>query len=200
MSTPAPPGPAVNAQPSANPRGLPGRRRVLLALLLVGLAYASVIQSFSANQTSHFDLIQALDRGTARIDAYLPNAHRGGHYDTIDKAHYKGHYYAARAPGLAMLTVPFYAALQAAHARDLAVTMAAQNGDDEIIWMLGLWGNVLPAVLLLILVWRVAERFEPGFGVAAAVAVGLGTLMLPLSTLLFSHVLGPCSPSPASPC
>ena len=36
--------------------------------------------------------------------------------------------------------------------------------------------------------WRVAERFEPGYGAAAAVALGLGTLVLPLSTLLFSHV------------
>jgi hypothetical protein len=42
--------------------------------------------------------------------------------------------------------------------------------------------------VLLLLVWRVAERFEPGYGAAAAVIVGLGTLVLPLSTLLFSHV------------
>ena len=35
---------------------------------------------------------------------------------------------------------------------------------------------------------RVAERFEPGFGVASAVILGLGTMVLPLSTLLFSHV------------
>jgi hypothetical protein len=40
----------------------------------------------------------------------------------------------------------------------------------------------------LLLVWRVAERFEPGYGAAAAVALGLGTMVLPLSTLLFSHV------------
>ena len=36
--------------------------------------------------------------------------------------------------------------------------------------------------------WRVAERFEPGYGALAAVALGLGTMVLPLSTLLFSHV------------
>ena len=176
------------------------RRRVLLALVLVGLAYASVIQSFSANQTSHFDLIQALGQGTAQIDAYLPGPRHAGHYDTIDKACFpshpgdvncqRGHWYSARAPGLALLTLPWYGALTAVNADSLAVTMAAQKGDDEIIWMVGLWGDVLPALLLLILVWRVTERFEPGFGGAAALAVGLGTLMLPLSTLLFSHVLG----------
>ena len=57
-----------------------------------------------------------------------------------------------------------------------------------MIYLIGLWGNVLPGLLLLLLVWRVAERFEPGYGVAAAVALGLGTMVLPLSTLLFSHV------------
>ena len=40
----------------------------------------------------------------------------------------------------------------------------------------------------MLLVWRVAERFEPGYGAAAAVALGLGTMVLPFSTLLFSHV------------
>jgi hypothetical protein len=57
-----------------------------------------------------------------------------------------------------------------------------------MIYLIGLWGNVLPGVLLLLLVWRVAERLEPGFGAAAAVSLGLGTMILPLSTLLFSHV------------
>jgi hypothetical protein len=54
--------------------------------------------------------------------------------------------------------------------------------------LIGLWGNVLPGVLLLLLVWQVADRFEPGYGVASAVTLGLGTMVLALSTLLFSHV------------
>ena len=57
-----------------------------------------------------------------------------------------------------------------------------------MVYLIGLWANVLPGLLLLLLVWRVAERFEPGYGAAAAVALGLGTMVLPLSTLLFSHV------------
>jgi hypothetical protein len=57
-----------------------------------------------------------------------------------------------------------------------------------MIYLLGLWGNVLPGLLLLALVWRVAERFQPGYGVAAAVVLGLGTMVLPFSQLLFSHV------------
>ena len=42
---------------------------------------------------------------------------------------------------------------------------------------------------LLLLVRDRAERVEPGYGTAAAVAVGAGTMLLPFSTLLFDHVL-----------
>ncbi len=42
-----------------------------------------------------------------------------------------------------------------------------------MIYLIGLWGNVLPGLLLVLLVWRVAERYEPGYGVAAAVTLGL---------------------------
>ena len=65
-----------------------------------------------------------------------------------------------------------------------------------MIYLIGLWGNVLPGLLLLLLVWRVAERFEPGYGVAAAVVLGLGTMVLPFSRCCSRT----CSPrSSASP-
>ena len=50
---------------------LPSGRRArlaLLAVLLCGAAFATVIQSFSWNQTSHYDLTRALDSGTTTID------------------------------------------------------------------------------------------------------------------------------------
>ncbi len=47
---------------------------------------------------------------------------------------------------------------------------------------------MLPGLLLLVLVWSVAERLQPGFGAATAVTLGLGTMALTLSTLLFSHI------------
>jgi len=156
------------------------KRFALAAILLVGLAYATMIQSFSWNQTSHYDLIRSLDKGGTTIDAYQVN--------TGDKAFYRGHWYSARAPGLALFALPFYDTLNLVNADAWARSSQAQRGNDEIIYLIGLWANVLPGVLLLLLVWRVAERFEPGYGVAAAVVLGLGTLVLPLSTLLFSHV------------
>jgi hypothetical protein len=57
-----------------------------------------------------------------------------------------------------------------------------------MIYLIGLWGNVLPGLLLVGLVWKIADRFEPGYGIAAAVTMAFGTMVLPLSMLLFSHV------------
>jgi hypothetical protein len=170
---PSPPGPA---------RGRSRRRThlALAAILLVGLSYATLIQSFSWNQTSHYDLIRSLDRDGTTIDAYQSN--------TGDKVFYKGHWYSARAPGLALFALPFYDTLKALGGDSWAQEAQALRGDDEMVYLIGLWANVLPGLLLLLLVWRTADRFEPGFGVAAAVALGLGTMVLPLSTLLFSHV------------
>jgi hypothetical protein len=61
--------------------------------------------------------------------------------------------------------------------------------ETPMVWALGLVGVVLPACLLLLLVRSVVERIEPGYGTAAAVALGAGTLILPFGTLFFSHVL-----------
>jgi hypothetical protein len=156
------------------------RRLALAAILLVGLSYATMIQSFSWNQTSHFDLLRALYHGNTTIDPYRSN--------TGDKAFYHGHWYSARAPGLALFVLPWYTALNALDADQWAYESKAQRGDNEIVYLVGLWGNVLPGLLLLLLVNRAAERLEPGFGAAAAVTLGLGTMVLGLSTLLFSHV------------
>ena len=148
----------------------------------MGLSYATLIQSFSWNQTSHYDLIRTLNKGGTTIDKYQAN--------TGDKAYYKGHYYSARAPGLALMALPFYDALNlvGAEAWTDAHVAPPNHPGDEMIYLVGLWANVLPGLLLLLLVWRVADRYEPGYGAAAAVALGLGTMVLPLSTLLFSHV------------
>jgi hypothetical protein len=156
------------------------RRLALAAIVLVGLAYATMIQNFSWNQASHYDLIRSLNNDGTTIDAYQEN--------TGDKVFYKGHFYSARAPGLALFALPFYDTLNIVGADSWARESPALRNDDEMVYLIGLWANVLPGVLLLLLLWRVAERLEPGFGAAAAVALGLGTLVLPLSTLLFSHV------------
>ena len=146
----------------------------------MGLSYATVIQNFSWNQTSHIDLLQALYHEQTTIDPYEQN--------TGDKVRYHGHFYSARAPGLALFVMPWYTVLNGVDAARWAEESPAQPGPDELVYLVGLWGNVLPGLLLLLLVWSVAERLQPGFGAATAVTLGLGTMALSLSTLLFSHI------------
>lgn len=175
---------AQSSRGRAGVRALLTKRRLALAsILLVGLAYATLIQSFSWNQTSHYDLIRALGQDRTTIDAYQTN--------TGDKAFYKGHWYSARAPGLAMYSLPFYTFIKQIGAEGWTESHVAppEHRGDEMIYLLTLWGSVLPGLLLLLLVGHEAEQLQPGYGAATAVVLGLGTIALPLSTLLFSHVL-----------
>jgi hypothetical protein len=157
-------------------------RLALAAVLLVGVASAVMIQSFSWNQTSHYDLTRALNDDQTTIDDYQAN--------TGDKVFYKGHWYSARAPGLALFVLPFYNALNLVGAESWTDAHVAppDHPGDEMIYLIGLWGNVLPGLLLVLLVWRVAERYEPGYGIATAVVLGLGTMVATFSQMLFSHV------------
>jgi 4-amino-4-deoxy-L-arabinose transferase-like glycosyltransferase len=157
-------------------------RLALATVLLVGIASAVMIQSFSWNQTSHYDLTRALNDEETTIDRYQAN--------TGDKVFYKGHYYSARAPGLALFSMPFYDVLSELGAESWTDRHVAppDHPGDEMIYLLGLWSNVLPGLLLVLLVWRVADRFEPGYGIATAVVLAFGTMVLPFSQLLFSHM------------
>ncbi|MGH3102485.1 MAG: hypothetical protein ACRDN6_00080 [Gaiellaceae bacterium] len=162
------------------PTDVPGSRRfALLAILSLVFAYAWVMQGAGSLQNAHYVLVKALAEGTATIDRALGEV---GELGTNDVALFEGRRYSNKAPGLALAVLPPYVALEAAGAR--------VTGDPaRMLWALGLVGSVLPAALLLLLVRRVAEALEPGFGTLAAVTLGLGTLVLPFATLFLSHVL-----------
>jgi hypothetical protein len=51
---------------------------------------------------------------------------------------------------------------------------------------------VLPVAIMLLLACWLVERQDPGWGAAVAVTLGVGTLLLPFATMLFSHVLSAC--------
>ncbi len=154
------------------------RRWTIVALGALVFAYAFLIQPTGDNQKAHYALVRALAAGRANVDEVRTNPH----LRTIDVTEHGGHLYAAKSPGLALFSLPPYLALERAG--------VDTDGDTtRILWALHLWAVVLPALVLLLLVWRVADDFEPGYGIAAAVALGATTLVLPFSTLYFSHLL-----------
>ena len=155
------------------------RHRDLLAILSVVFACGFLMQGPGYNQNSHYALVKALSDGTPRIDR---TRFEVGDLGTHDVSYYRGHYYSDKAPGLAFATLPPYIALKEAGVRT--------SGDPtNMLWALGLFGAVLPAVLTVLLVRSLAERVERGFGTVAAVSLGLGTLVFPFATLFFAHAL-----------
>jgi hypothetical protein len=61
--------------------------------------------------------------------------------------------------------------------------------EAPMVWALTLVGAVIPAILLLVGVRWVADRIEPGYGTAAAVTLGLGTIVMTFASQYMSHVL-----------
>ena len=157
------------------------RRLGILAIVCLALAAATVMQASGWNQSSHYALTKSIAGGSPSIDPYRQW--------TGDKAKFEGRWYSSRAPGLAILSVPAYASLELVGAPGLAASADALKREGEATWALGLWAAVLPLALILVLVRRLGERVEPGLGTPAAIALGAGTLLLPFSTMLFSHVL-----------
>jgi hypothetical protein len=153
------------------------RAAILAAVTAVGLACAVVVQDSGPNQAAHFALVRSLAAGTAEIDPA----------ETIDASYVDGRYYAAKAPGLAMFTLPWYGTLRASGLQEAPLSTDA--GYRDRVWELGLFGAVLPMLLLLLLMVVAGERVVPGYGLPAAVLLGAGTLLLPFSTLFFDHLL-----------
>jgi hypothetical protein len=156
-------------------------RRKALAFACLALTYASLAQGVGWNQNAHYALVRSLAEGTATIDAYRE--------ETGDVAWVDGHYYAAKAPGLAFATLPLYLLLDATGVKAaLARAPGAVNEQVGMLWALGLVGCVAPALAIAVLVRRLGDAVG-GAGLVAAVALGLGSLLLPFATLFFSHVL-----------
>jgi hypothetical protein len=160
----------------------PGVRRAgLLAILALVLGYASVAQGRGVNQLAHFSLVRALTHGTAKVDPY--------HWETKDLSWYHGHYYSSKAPGLAFLTVGPYYVLDRSGILGLLSRATGATKTSVALWLLGLIGVVIPTGVLLLLLRRVGDTLEPGFGTIGAVTAGLATLLFPFATLFFNHAL-----------
>src|SRR3954447_22517096 len=193
----------------------PWRRRLgLLAIACVAVASGLVMQASGWAQTSNYSLVRALHGGTAAIDPWHWETRDiswyNGHYYSVK---------APILPALTLPVYEVlhragaekWAYATAKNARQThswrwrpTATPQGLYGNKRIrtyhvrgrieqstpiVWALGLVGDVLPALVLMLLVRWAADRIEPGYGTATAVTLGLGTMVLPFSTLFFSHVL-----------
>jgi len=162
--------------------------RILGAVTLgaIALAYALPMESVGCAQTSHYAATRSFAEGHPDIDRYAQ--------ETCDLVRVGRHFYAAKGPALDFWSAPWYLLLRSVGAvpknpnAGLSYPAAMLGVPLRAIWQIGLWAVVLPALGLLLLVRRTADRLEPGLGTATAAILGLATLVLPFSTLLFAHV------------
>ena len=202
----------ISAPPNNSQQATRIRRIGVAALVTFAIGCAFLIQRPGWAQTSNFLLTRALSTGTSQIDADQrqtgDKSWIRGHFYSVKAPGMPGllvlPYIALKAAGFEqlsrstatinqVLTLPQKitpAQLAAGAAAPRPPQVARQIREERLtIWALGLFGCVLPALILLFLVRRDAERLVAGTGTATAVVLGISTLVLPFTTQLFGHVL-----------
>jgi hypothetical protein len=160
------------------------------ACLLGAVTFFSFIYFYEGggwNQNSRFDLLRAIvERHTLTIDAY--------HQNTQDKAHYRGHYYSEKAPGLVFLAVPF--ALMVRPALQIAgVDPESPRGLVALSYLATTGAVALPTALAAVCLFFLGLRFGSGVNAAAfgAAALCMGTPIWAYAGLFWAHALvGAC--------
>ena len=139
------------------------------------------------NQNSRFDLLRAIvEQHTLQIDAY--------HENTQDKAHYQGHYYSDKAPGLVFLAVPF-AELARVVMRAVGVDPESARGEYALSYIVTACTVALPMALAGVCLFFLALRFGSDVKGAAfaTIVLAVGTPMLAYASLFWAHALvGAC--------
>jgi hypothetical protein len=186
----------------------------LAAIAALGVAWVLVMHSMGWTQTSNYAQVRALAHGQAEIDRWQwqtgDKAWHDGHFYSVKAPGLAlttlPLYLALDAVGAK--SISHDAAVNAAQSdqprwtpqpkpgpgfyggdasRAVRVKVQVEN-QTAVIWALTLLGAVLPAVLMLLLVRWVADRIEPGYGTAAAITLGVGTIVLVFGAEFFSHV------------
>src|ERR1700732_3791328 len=160
------------------------------AILLGAVIFFSVMYCYEGggwNQNSRFDVLRAIvERHTLQIDAY--------HENTEDKAHFHGHYYSDKAPGLVFLAVPFAEASRAAM-RAVGVDPNSPRGEYALSYIVTACSVALPAALAGVCLFFLALRFGADVSGAAfgTIVLSVGTPMLAYASLFWAHALvGAC--------
>ncbi|MFL5827406.1 MAG: hypothetical protein ACJ76V_12845 [Thermoleophilaceae bacterium] len=187
-----------------------------LAIAFLAVAFALPMQNLGWGQTSQLALVKSLSHGTPKIDRYhwetRDKSYYRGHYYSVkspglslltlplyklvDKPGWKASTWAAR-NSIEHGASRWHRGLQITNEfgfdpKIAAATRATVENESALAWFLGLLGTVAPTIALVLLVRFIGDRLAPGFGTAAGVAAGLGTLLLPFSGLFFSHALAAC--------
>jgi hypothetical protein len=185
-----------------------------LAIVAIGIAWGTTMHSMGWAQLGHFAEVRALANGEPTIDRWHWEtgdvAWIDGHYYSVKSpgtaALSVPLYLAIDAGGRGAARAAAANAREAREPRwtpneqwpyaqygyDRARALRIESRIEEntpVVWALTLLAAVIPSVLLLMMVRYVAERLEPGYGTAAAITLGLGTILMVFATQFFSHAV-----------
>jgi hypothetical protein len=178
----------MRAFPQQSPSHYQHHRKA--AILLGFVIFFSFIYFYEGggwNQNSRFDLLRAIvERHALQIDAY--------HENTQDKAHFQGHYYSDKAPGLIFLALPF-ALIARPALRIVRVDPESARGEVALSYLVTAIAVALPAALAGVCLFFLGLQFGSGTGGAAfgALVMSLGTPIWAYASLFWAHALvGAC--------
>jgi hypothetical protein len=182
---------------------------------MLGIAWGTVMHQMGWAQLGHYAEVRALADGRKNIDRWHWEtgdvAYIDGHYYSVKSpgvAALSAPIYLG-AEALGGLDVAADAAVNAGRADqprwvsnhrspwaqygyDAARAQRVEERIEDatpVVWFLTLFAAVIPAVLLLFGVRRLAQRLEPGYGTAAAVTLGVGTTLMIFAAEFFSHAI-----------
>ena len=185
------------------------------AILTLGVAWGLVMHQVGWAQLAHFDQVQAFSKSQPQIDQWHWNTNDkawvDGHFYSVKSPGMA----ALTTPlydaieglgGNKLARAAAHNVDQTAHPKWLydgvipienfgynvergQVVQASVERLTPIVWALTLLGAVIPAVLLLLAVRWAADRFVPGYGTAAAITLGLATVVMTFAAEFFSHVI-----------
>ncbi|MBJ7343239.1 MAG: hypothetical protein JHC46_06605, partial [Solirubrobacteraceae bacterium] len=205
---------SVAGSPTSDARAQSRRRSGIAAICVLAFGWAFVMQSLGWAQTSYFAFVKALGDGNAQIDnyhwetrdkswingqffsvkapglpllatpAYLALKAVGGEglsRAAADNARESG----ARLWTYKALNISAYG-YNPQRAREVTRQLEIQA---PLVWALGLLTSVLPALGLLLLIRKISERMLPGYGTAAALTLGMATMVMVFASQFFGHIL-----------
>jgi hypothetical protein len=185
------------------------------AIVTLGVAWGLVMHQMGWAQMAHYDQVQAFDKGQTQIDQWHwdtnDKAWVDGHFYSVKSpgmAALTTPLYAAieGLGGDKLSRAAVDNVEQTAHPKwvqDSVVPLENYGYNVErgvrvqrivtestpTVWALTLLAAVIPAILLLLAVRWAADRFVPGYGTAAAITLGLATVVMTFAAEFFSHVI-----------
>lgn len=160
------------------------------ALLLFFAVFFSFIYFYEGggwNQNSRFDLLRAIvERHTLCIDAY--------HQNTQDKAHFRGHYYSDKAPGLVFAALPIAVVARTALTAS-GIQPQSARGEFVLSYFVTADAVALPTALAAVCLFWLGLRFGASSNASAfgALTMALGTPIWAYASLFWAHALvGAC--------